>query len=318
MRSSTSLALFATTLLSTPVTLAQSTDSAHPKRGLVYVPSDQGYTEDDQIWIGTDLTWYYNYEASPTTKFDDSQMQFVPMMWGTPQSGDEMLFHDTVSDLIDNGRNISYVLGFNEPDGCGQQVYGGSCMDADTAARLWIQEFEPLKEKYNVSLGAPAVTGSPNGFVWLQSWFTACDGECNPDFIPVHWYGNFEGLASHVGQVNSTYPNMTMWVTEYAMANEDLEESQEFYNMSANWFDNELSYLTHYSYFGSFRSDVSNVGPNAAMLTEDGELTDIGAWYINEPAEAQDRKPSAAPKHVATSTGLWGLVALALVVAGSA
>lgn len=40
------------------------------------------------------------------------------------------------------------------------------------------------------------------------------------------------------------------------------------------------SNLTHYSYFGAFRSDVSNVGPNAAMLNQDGKLTDIGSWYM--------------------------------------
>lgn len=40
------------------------------------------------------------------------------------------------------------------------------------------------------------------------------------------------------------------------------------------------SNLTHYSYFGAFRSDVSNVGPNAAMLSQDGKLTDIGSWYM--------------------------------------
>ena len=40
------------------------------------------------------------------------------------------------------------------------------------------------------------------------------------------------------------------------------------------------SYVTRYSYFGAFRSSVSNVGPNAAMLTEKGKLTDIGSWYL--------------------------------------
>ena len=39
-------------------------------------------------------------------------------------------------------------------------------------------------------------------------------------------------------------------------------------------------YISRYSYFGSFRSDVSNIGPNAAMLTSDGKLTDIGSWYL--------------------------------------
>ena len=43
--------------------------------------------------------------------------------------------------------------------------------------------------------------------------------------------------------------------------------------------------------FGSFRSDVSNVGPNAAMLSAGGQLTDIGAWYLGR--QATGVKPSA-------------------------
>lgn len=54
--------------------------------------------------------------------------------------------------------------------------------------------------------------------------------------------------------------------------------------------------VTHYSYFGAFRSDVSNVGANSAMLTQNGKLTDIGSWYLggsatgNVPKGAADRK----------------------------
>lgn len=43
-------------------------------------------------------------------------------------------------------------------------------------------------------------------------------------------------------------------------------------------------YVDKYSYFGAFRSDVSNVGPEASMLTQNGELTDIGAWYLGQEA----------------------------------
>ena len=44
------------------------------------------------------------------------------------------------------------------------------------------------------------------------------------------------------------------------------------------------SYVERYSYFGSFRSSVSNVGPNEAMLDQNGQLTDIGAWYLGDSA----------------------------------
>lgn len=74
-----------------------------------------------------------------------------------------------------------------------------------------------------------------------------------------------------------------MWITEYNFANQDLASTQDFYNMSAEYFD-RLDFVERYSLFGAFRSDVSNVGPNGAMLNKDGQLTDIGAWYLGRNA----------------------------------
>ena len=228
MRSYTAFALAA----AAPLAIAASVTSS--KRGLVYVASSTS-DKDDSIWdaSNSDLTWYYNYGPSPTSEYDNTGLQFVPMLWGAPSSTTDMTFYNTVKGLIDGGMKIPYVLAFNEPDGC---TSGGSCVDATLAAQTWIREIEPLKA-LNVSLGAPAVTGSPSGFTWLQQFYTACAGNCSSSFIPVHWYGNFEGLASHMGQVNATYPNMTMWVTEYAYPDGSLADSQSFYNQSANYFD---------------------------------------------------------------------------------
>lgn len=47
------------------------------------------------------------------------------------------------------------------------------------------------------------------------------------------------------------------------------------------------------------------------MLTEDGELTNIGAWYIGEEAQVQDREPSAAAHGAAIFAG-WGLLVAAV------
>jgi hypothetical protein len=43
-----------------------------------------------------------------------------------------------------------------------------------------------------------------------------------------------------------------------------------------------LTYVSRYSYFGSFRADDATtwIGPNGSMLNNDGRLTDIGAWYL--------------------------------------
>ncbi|KAL9005063.1 MAG: hypothetical protein Q9188_002136 [Gyalolechia gomerana] len=296
-----SLLLRAQTLLILPTVYCQNAPSSS-KRGLVYVPNDK-HRSDDSIWVSdtSDLTWYYNYLSTPSPVFDNAtQLQFVPMLWGPSTT-----FLSDVKSQIDSGANISYVLGFNEPDGGG--ATGGSAMPADMAAEIWQREMEPLKDM-GVKLGGPAVTGSPNGFVWLQNFFTACNGNCSVDFIPVHWYGNFEGLASHVGQVRGTYQNLTMWVTEYANNNVDLKESQSFYNQSSQFFD-RIDYITHYSYFGSFRSSVSNVGPNAAMLTEKGELTDIGSWYLGGSATGNTPRGAAGRSVVFAGSGIVVLLA---------
>ena len=225
-------AVAVTLLVFTP--LASATSSS--KRGLCHVPSEKHPT-DDTIWTtpGSDLTWYYNYQASPSSAYtNDKSLQFVPMLWGASDSDVGTPFLDSVTAQIKAGTNISYILGFNEPDG--SHSTGGSSIPADLAASTWKKQIEPLKD-LGVKLGAPAVTGSPNGFTWLENFFDECDGGCNPDFIPVHWYGNFEGMASHIGQVMGTYPNMTVWVTEWGFPNQKLEDTQGFYNTSTEWFD---------------------------------------------------------------------------------
>ncbi|KAH0562136.1 hypothetical protein GP486_003170 [Trichoglossum hirsutum] len=278
--------------------------TSSPKRGLVYVPSTK-HPADDKIWLTppSDLTWYYNYQSTPSPVFVDTQLQFVPQLWGVPSGISDTFFLDSVKSQINAGANITYVLGFNEPDA---STGGGSGISTDLAAQTWNREIAPLRG-LGVKLGAPAVTGAPSGLTWLRDFFTACN--CTADFIPVHWYGNFEGLASHIGEVRAAYPNQTIWVTEYALAHENLQDTQKFYNQSSEYFD-RIDYITHYSYFGSFRSDVSNVGGNAAMLTQDGKLTDIGSWYLGRDATGNVPKGGAGKKD---GFGGWGAVVVAVV-----
>lgn len=73
----------------------------------------------------------------------------------------------------------------------------------------------------------------------------------------------------------------------------------------------KISNIIHYSYFGAFRSDVSNVGPNSAMLTQKGQLTDIGSWYMG--GAATNNIPSGAA-HLASSFWMWWMFAMVMVV----
>ena len=209
-----SLVLLSSLLLAPLVT---SQDTSSTKRGLVYVPNAK-HLSDDSIWIrpGSDLTWYYNYGATPSLSFTaDHAFEFVPMLFSAPSdpSSTDTSFSDSINQQIQAGANITHILTYNEPDG-GSST-GGSNLPVDTAASTWIREIAPLR-KQGIKVGLPACTGSPNGFNWLANFNTSClaldpDG-CEADFIPVHWYGNFEGMASHIGQVRATYPELPIWV----------------------------------------------------------------------------------------------------------
>jgi hypothetical protein len=83
-------------------------------------------------------------------------------------------------------------------------------------------------------------------------------------------------------------------VTEFNYNDQDLTTTQDYFNTSMKYLD-RLAYIERYSFFGAFRSSVSNVGPNAAMLSAGGRLTDIGAWYLGENATGV-APDSAAPR----------------------
>jgi hypothetical protein len=202
------------------------------KRGLVFVPDQD--SSDISIWTShtpDDLTWYYNYGSSPSTELSDSSLEFVPMLWGS--DGASGFAHD-VRTQMEGGSTVKYALGFNEPDGTSST--GGSSVDVSTAVDYWIQEMEPLRA-HDIKLGAPAVTGSSRGLDWLSSFFDQCGDRCHVDFIPLHWYGDFEGFASYLGQVREAYPHTELWVTEFALPDQSLSATQTFYNQSTSYLD---------------------------------------------------------------------------------
>ncbi|QSZ28555.1 hypothetical protein DSL72_003053 [Monilinia vaccinii-corymbosi] len=316
MHLTSTLLLAATNCIPLIIACSAETVGSSSKRGLVFVPNSK-YPNDNQIWVqpGSDLSWYYNYGMAASPAFSDrtqEEFEFVPMLWSPSTT-----FLTDAKSLISGGRNITHILTYNEPDGTSST--GGSAIFPSAAAANWISQVEPLR-KLGIKTGAPAVTGSERGLTWLSNFFDACASlgtNCTADFIPVHWYGDFEGLASHIGQIRGTYPNTSIWLTEYALSDASLAATQSFFNTSAEYCD-RLDYVDRYSYFGSFRSSVSNVGYNATMLDQDGRLTDIGSWYLGKSATGNVPKASAAGRVGMGMGGMgWGLVvgAVGLVMA---
>ncbi|KAK3687163.1 glycosyl hydrolase catalytic core-domain-containing protein [Podospora appendiculata] len=265
--------------------------SQSPKRGLVYTPNEN-WPADDTIWSNktSGLTWYYNFgwnASSAYASVPQSQFEFVPMMWGAGSpNGTDTYFLGNITATAKAGRNITHVLSFSQPD----QPFtnGGSEMKPLVAARAWVGNAVPLREM-GIKVGLPMV-GDP--YSWLDQFRKNCtvlltkakggkETECEFDFVPLTSYGNFSVLSSRIGMFTAALPDIPIWVTEFGYNNQELNVTQAFFNESIAYLD-KTKIVERYAWFGAFRSVVSNVGPNQAMLDPYGELTDIGAWYLGE------------------------------------
>jgi len=216
MLTSTSLVLHVLGALFFHVSPSSAGPLASPKRGLVFTPNST-FPTDYKIWTQqpSDLTWYYNYEPNPSPVFNSLsqyEFEFVPMLWGTPSDPSDTSFFRTIESLVkEKGINITNVLSFNEPDG--PFDWGGSNMDPDVAAQVWVNNIEPIRQM-GIRVGLPACTGAPSGLPWLRLFMESCSKvisnggparNCTFDFVTLHWYGPFEGLASHMGQYSAEY-----------------------------------------------------------------------------------------------------------------
>ena len=106
------------------------------------------------------------------------------MLWGCNATYTDPFSKALATDTPFGGVNLTSqrdVLGFNEPE-----IQGQADCTPEQAASTWREVLEPLKER-GYRLGSPAVTSGDMGREWLEQWYEACAGGCNPDFIALHW-----------------------------------------------------------------------------------------------------------------------------------
>jgi hypothetical protein len=153
------------------------------------------------------ISSYYNWSPSPviTPKGYSSlyavPFPFIPMLWGCNAT-----YTDPFQSAVDsNFSNAALtpdrvVLGFNEPDITGQS----DCSPSD-AASAWKIYLEPLRSK-GYRVGSPAVSSGTAGKGWLEDWFEACGGGCNPDFIALHWVSEILSVTDGAEEICLTCP----------------------------------------------------------------------------------------------------------------
>ncbi|KAG8815742.1 hypothetical protein FRC19_000836, partial [Serendipita sp. 401] len=120
--------------------------------------------------------WYYTW--SSWSNDQGRNLDFVPLLWGKDRLTDwKTAVSGRLKPMFQN-KDITCVLGFNEP-----QERGQSNMTPQDAKTLWIDNLLPLKTQYGVRLGSPATSSAPSGKNWTQQFLQVCGTDCSVDFI---------------------------------------------------------------------------------------------------------------------------------------
>lgn len=262
-------------------------------------------TDDDTRLFASEnspISWYFNWSPRTTDLIGDAAV-FIPLIHGLGSLEQDGLWQ-TLDDLPGSS---THLFAFNEPDE--EKENGGSGISPREAAEAYLEHIVPLRtgesehteRTWNVS--HPAVTGSTRGLEWLRDFNESCydiapDGGCPADFVSVHYYGDFLGLASWIGTLHEFYNNNTggdddakgLWITEMAVPQGDQEVNLAMLKESMDYLDG-LDYVDGYAWFGAFREGDSNewTGEGVSLLDDEGELTDVGREYMGgETSDFQD------------------------------
>ena len=257
---------------STPTPATPVTPPSGAKRGLVYNTASLCAP----LASSAAISWAYNWGSSSAGL--SSSLEYVPMLWGL--SGQQDNFVANTKTAIAAG--AKYIMAFNEPDMT--KNYGGSQIspgDAATGYKQYMQQFAGKAQ-----LGAPAVTNAnqsgPNfmGVPYLKEFVKQCNGGCQIDFYPLHWYGWANGspqdqakaFQDYITTAKAELGGKPVWVTEFsALPLEDQTVNSAFMDIVLPWLDSSASGVDRYSYF--MVTDGS--------LVQGGGLTTMGKAYLS-------------------------------------
>ncbi|KIJ68082.1 glycoside hydrolase family 128 protein [Hydnomerulius pinastri MD-312] len=247
------------------------------KAGLAW--PNGNYVNVDQFLSTGKVSWYYTWSSSPIY----TDIEFVPMLWGSDQVDSFASINDTISHY-----HVSAVLGMNEPQQSAQ-----SNLTPSEGAQLWKSYLEPLKAQ-GVRLGSPAPSSAPSGKTWLLDFLTECQGGCTMDFIALHWYDvNATTFESYLKDFHDTFQR-PLWVTEWACQNYNNADAQfsyedivQFVNQTQGFMDN-TDYVERYAWFGAMEN-LQGVNPDDALMDKSGTINALGKQYIGSTSGSRRR-----------------------------
>ncbi|KAJ7647002.1 glycosyl hydrolase catalytic core-domain-containing protein [Roridomyces roridus] len=257
-----------------PATRTLAVTNASSKAGIA--GGGDASTDMAQFLTTGKVSWYYTWGLSSV---DDTDLDFVPMLWGQKDIEQWTDAQDGINATIAQ-RKPTAILGMNEP-----QEPGQSNLTAEQGAQMWITYIEPLRAQ-GLRLGSPAPSSAPSGKQWLLDFLTACNGGCTVDFIALHWYDvNATKFIDYLTDFHNTFQR-PLWVTEWACQNFNkgpqcsADQVSSLLNTTQS-FMNEQDWVERYAWYGVMR-DLGGVNPLDAMMDGNGKITNLGEQYIGK------------------------------------
>jgi hypothetical protein len=258
-----------------------ATASTSCKRGIAY----GHHTDADLAAVSPAVAWSYNWAYVPDSELGAGAhpslgVEYVPMVWGGTFDV------NAITAAIPAGATT--LLGFNEPN-FGEQ----SNLSAAQAAALW-PDVENIADARGLTLVSPAVNfcggdcQDTNPFDYLDDFFAACDG-CRVDAVAFHVYvgcnppgaNKAQWLIDHVETYKTRF-SQPLWLTEFACTGAtSFDEQKAFLEDAVAYLENEPR-IARYAWFSGRFVGI----PYVDLLGDDGELTPLGAAYVNAPANA--------------------------------
>jgi len=130
--------------------------------------------------------------------------------------------------------------------------------------------------------GAPGCHDT-DPFVYLDKFFSNC-GNCDVDYIAVHWYGcTADSLKWYLDRLRKY--NKKVWVTEFSCAQwdgnwkNDLAFQINYMKEAVRILENEPM-VFRYAWFSGRTTEIPNVN---IFQAQSGQLTQLGREYLAQP-----------------------------------
>jgi hypothetical protein len=233
----------------TPSTGSSSGRSSSGSTGSLFSGGKEGLgvggsNGDGSNLSSTKASWYYNWSPNASSKVNDPNATFIPMIWGKGNMNDKDL-------AAAKNSKSPMILTFNEPD-LGSQ----GNMSPDEALGYW-DKLEATGKK----LSSPAITNGPDGAKWLDEFMTKAKASGKQvDSISLHWYGSsaqptnekVAAMKSYIEGIHKKYPDKPINLTEFGVDASGLTAGKDqAFLTAAEKMLNGLDYVQMYAPYGA-------------------------------------------------------------------